>query len=106
MGKVVGHWDQRGNVRMVNMTECAKRVIKLDKETSKYFDILQEVAQGCTLSPTLFKVFIDDMIRAVEATKQGVKVGEDTVLGLVFADDFVRIVETPEGFQKQIEKAL
>ena len=39
--------------RMVKMTECAKRAIKLDGETSKY-DILQEVAQGCTLSPTLF----------------------------------------------------
>ena len=46
------------------------------------------------------------MIRAVEATKQGVKVGEDTVLGLMFADGFVGLAETPEGLQKQIEKAL
>ena len=51
------------------------------RETSKYFYILQGVAQGCTLSPTLFKVFINDMIRAVETTKQGVKVGEDMVSG-------------------------
>ena len=48
---------------------------------SKYF------AQGCTLSPTLFKVFINDMTRAVETTKQGVKVEDDMVLGLMFADD-------------------
>ena len=32
--------------------------------------------------------------------------GEDTVSGLIFADDFVGISETPEGLQKQIEKAL
>ena len=72
-----------------NMTEFAKTAIKLDWKTSKDFDILQGVAQGCTLSPTLFKVFINDMIRAVETTKQGVKVGEDMVSGLMFADDFV-----------------
>ena len=32
--------------------------------------------------------------------------GEDTVSGLVFADDFVRISETAEALQKQMEKAL
>ena len=40
-----------------------------------------------------------DLIEAVEAAKQGVPVGKDTVSGLMFADDFV-------GMQKQIEKAL
>ena len=48
----------------------------------------------------------DDMIVAVEAAKQGVTVGEDTVSGLMFADDFAGISETPEGLQKQIEKTL
>ena len=32
--------------------------------------------------------------------------GEDTVSGLMFADDFVGISETPERLQKQIQKAL
>ena len=71
-----------------------------------YVNILEGVAQGCTLSPNLFKVYINDMIVAVEAAKQGVTMGEDTVPGLIFADDFVGISETPEGLQKQIEKAL
>ena len=93
--------------RMIKkMTECAKSAIKLDGETSKFFYTLQGVAQGCTLSPTLFRVFINDMIRVVEATKQGIKVKEDTVSGLMFADDFVGIAETPERLQKQIEKSL
>ena len=46
------------------------------------------------------------MIRAVEAAKQGVKVGEDMVSGLMFAEDFVGIAETIKGLQKQIGKAL
>ena len=46
------------------------------------------------------------MIVIVEAAGQGVAVGEDTVSGLMFADDFVGISGTPEGLQKQTEKAL
>ena len=45
------------------------------------------------------------MIVAVEAAKQGVTVGEDAVSGLMFADDFVGISETPQGLQ-QIEKTV
>ena len=45
------------------------------------------------------------MIVAVEAAEQGVTAGEDTVSRLMFADDFVGISETPEGLQKQRQKA-
>ena len=74
---------------MKNMTECARSAVMLGGEISKYVDILQGVAQGCTLSPDLFKVYIYAMIAAVEAAKQGVAMGGYTVSGLMFADDFV-----------------
>ena len=41
-----------------NMAERARSAEMLDGEISKYVDILQGVAQGCTLSPNLFKVHI------------------------------------------------
>ena len=65
----------------------------------QYVDILQGFAQGCT-PPNIFKIYINDVIVAVETAKQGVTVGEDTVSGLMFADDFVGISETPEGLQE------
>ena len=91
--------------RMITeMTECARSAVMLDWEISKYVGILQEVAQGCTLSPNVFKVYTNGMIVAVEAAKQGVTMGDDTVSGLMFADDFVtnirntrRIAETDRG---------
>lgn len=46
------------------------------------------------------------MIVAVEAARQGAKMGEDTVLKLMFSDDSVTIPETPEGLKKQTEKVL
>ena len=64
----------------------------------------KESHRGVRYHP-IYSKYILIMIVAVEAAKQGVTVGE-TVSGLVFADDFVGISETPEGLQKQIEKAL
>ena len=46
------------------------------------------------------------MVVAAEALMEGDTMGGDTVSGLIFADDFVGISETPEGLKKQIEKAL
>ena len=61
---------------------------------------------GITLLPNLFKIYINDLIVAVEAAKQGVTVGEDTVSGLMFAGDVVGTSKTHKGLQKQIENAL
>ena len=98
----------RGNIcRMIKkMKEFARSAVMVDGEISKCVDILKGVAQGCTLSPNAFKVYMNDMIVAVEAAKRTVTVGEDTVSELMFADDFVGISEMPEGVQNQIDKAL
>ena len=61
------------------MKEFARSAVMLDGEISKCVDILQGVAQGCTLSLNAFKVYMNDMIVAVEAAKRTVTVGEDTV---------------------------
>ena len=45
-----------------------------------------------------------DMLVAVEAAKQEVTVGEDTLSGLPFEDHFVGIPETPEGLRKAKSK--
>ena len=58
------------------------------------------------MSANLFKIHMNDLIVAVEAARQGVTVGEDMVLELMFTNIFVRISETPEGLGKQIEKGL
>ena len=109
MEKNVGNRDHQrkdaGDVE--NLTECARSAVMLDEAISKYYvDILQGIVQGCTLPPNIFKICIDDMIVAVESARQEVTMGEYTVSGLMLADDFVGISETPEGLQKQVEKAL
>ena len=46
-------------------------------------------------------MYVDDLMVTVAAAKQAVTVGEGTVSGLIFAEDFVGISETPQGLQKQ-----
>ena len=94
VAKVVGKWDQRKDVENDEKDDrMCEKCCDAGRGISKYVDILQGVAQGFTLSPNLFKVFINDMILivAVEAAKQGVTVGEDTMQGLMFADYFAGI---------------
>ena len=46
------------------------------------------MAQGCSLSPILFYVFINDQLIEVEEAGLGVQLN---IAGLLFADDFVGI---------------
>ena len=112
MEKYVENWDQRKDVendeKCDGMCERCCGAGRANIQICRYLVLrsiyLQGVAQGCTLSPNPFKVYMNDLIVAVEAAKQGVTMGGDTVSGLMFADDFVRISETPEGLQKTDRK--
>ena len=72
-----------------------------------YIDILKnrKAEGGDPNSEQFYKVRgrknIEDLVVAVEAAKKGVTVGEDTVSGLVFVDDFVGISATPEGLNRE-----
>ncbi|CAN0550629.1 unnamed protein product, partial [Ectocarpus sp. 12 AP-2014] len=65
----------------------------------QFFNIAQGVPQGCTLSPTFFQVFINDLLKVIEAVGKGVKVGEAWLSGMLFEDDFVGMSDTLEGHQ-------
>ena len=46
----------------------------------------QGVKQGCNMSPTLFNIFLLDIIKLIDAQKLGIKI-DDTIIA--FADDMV-----------------
>ena len=64
---------------------------------SDYFDIYQGVAQGCTLSPSLFLIFIDGLMKEIERTVPSLPSLE--LNGLLFADDSVGLSDSEQGLQ-------
>lgn len=64
---------------------------------------------GCTRTNAIGHLiqarhFICGVLTAMEASKRGVKVAEDTVLGIMLADDFMGISKPLEGLQKQVRR--
>ena len=68
-----------------------------------FFSINQGVAQGCTLSPTLFFIYINGLLNEIEKCPElGVKFFKNKLSGLLFANDFVGIAETGRALQSLI----
>ncbi|MCO5547078.1 hypothetical protein L7F22_000519 [Adiantum nelumboides] len=60
------------------------------------------VKQGCPLSPTLFGLYIDEIVDFIQQRGDGVEIGGTTVHILLYADDIVLVAESPEGLQRHL----
>ena len=87
-----------------SMYEASRSAVLLDGEKSSVFSVEQGVAQGCSLSPILFSVFINDLLREVEEAGLGVQLcNGKSIGGMLFADDFVGFSDSKEKLQKLID---
>ena len=101
-------WDMgvKGKMWRVvkGMYEVSRSAVLLDGEKSTMFSVEQGVAQGCSLSPILFSVFINDLLKEVEEAGVGVQLCNDrSMTGMLFADDFVGVSDSRENLQKLID---
>ena len=84
-----------------DMFAKAKSSAKWGGYVSETFNNLYGVLQGGVTSPTLFNMFLEDLVNFLDVTC-GVKMGDMMIAYLLFADDLVLISDTAEGLQKQI----
>ena len=84
-----------------DMYRVSRSAVLLDGECSEAFDVQQGVAQGCSLSPILFSVFINGLLKEVEQAGLGVELSDgSTIGGMLFADDFVGVRNSEEELQR------
>ena len=82
-----------------SMLNNAKSRVKWDSSIGDIIDNLYGVIQGGVLSPSLFKMFIEDLPKYLDK-ETGIQMGEILINYLLHADDLVLISETSAGLQK------
>src|SRR5688572_26839360 len=79
--------------------------IRIDGEYSEPGKIGRGVRQGCPLSPILFNIYIEEIIReTLEDMEEGIKVGGRMVKALRFADDQAMMASSQEGLQRMMDR--
>jgi hypothetical protein len=91
---------------IVNIYTQNKIMIKFNNKLSKPKEINKGIRQGCPLSPTLFNIYLDELITKWQKRGiTGIKLSKNWQLSaLLFADDQVIIAETEDNLQKAAHK--
>ena len=87
------------------MYEHVQSAVRIGHELTDWFSVQSGVRQGDNLAPTLFSIYINDFMQEIQEVNKGVRIGDEYISGLVYADDVVLIAGTPEDLQAQLDVA-
>ena len=77
------------------MYRGASNVIRVGGKFTRRININAGVKQGSPLSPLLFNVIMDKLIERIEQKNVGIKVRNEIIGVMAFADDLVLFAEDP-----------
>ncbi|KAL2076447.1 hypothetical protein ACEWY4_027956 [Coilia grayii] len=85
------------------MYDSNKCCVKINNQRTSYFKQAKGVRQGCSLSPLLFNLYINDLTVNLENSKfPGLTVERREIKCLLFADDLLLLSPTEEGLQESL----
>ena len=76
--------------------ESVESCVRVDDELTEFFSIETGVRQGCVLSPLLYAIFINGLVKELKELNCGIEIGENQELNissLLYADDIVLMAE-------------
>ena len=77
--------------------------VQVGNNVTNWFESANGVKQGDALSPTLFSVFVNDLLECIQNTGMGVKYDDSLILNiLAYADDIVLFSDSPEELQAML----
>ena len=86
-----------------NMYDGCKASINLNGHITESFMTEFGVKQGDCLSPTLFGLFINDMVNDLKTNCVGVHLGDLIIHCLLYADDIALMAESEEDLQRMFD---
>ena len=76
--------------------------VKIGNMRTESFTINQGVRQGCVLSPLLFNIFLADLAKELSSISHKLKVGNEAINSIFWADDIVLLGETEENLKEML----
>ena len=88
-------------IKSMYTNTCA---VRIGKKHTEFFHQNRGVRQVCSLSPTLFNIYINELATTLEQpTTPGIQLADTEVKCLLFADDLVLLSPTKEGLQQHLD---
>ena len=82
-----------------------KAAVRVEEETSNFQNIKRGVRQGCVLSPDLFCLYSEMIMRQIEEI-EGLKIGGHNINNIRYADDTVLTADSEEKLQELLNKVM
>jgi len=102
-GKLLKRWEYQVNLICLlrNLYEGQEATVRTPYGTTDEFKIEKGAGQGCLLSPCLFKLYTEHIIRnaMLDELQIGIKVGGRNINNLRYADDTTLIAESEEDLE-------
>ena len=83
------YWDQKACVR-------------IEGQHSAFSSIKRGVRQGCVLSPDLFNLYSENILRHISEI-EGVSIGGQNINNIRYADDIVLISNSEDNLQEMLD---
>ena len=83
---------------LTNLYAGQEATVRTGHGTTDWFEIGQGVRQGCILSPCLFNLYAEDIMRnaGLEEAQAGIKIARRNINNLRYADDTTLMAESEE----------
>ena len=89
-----------------NLYAGQEATVRTGRETTDWFQIRKGVCQGCILSPCLFNLHAEYIMRnaGLEEAQAGIKIGGRNINNLRYADDTTLMAESEEELKSLLMK--
>ena len=87
---------------ITNLYWSQQAAVNIDNNLTPWLEIKRGVRQGCVLSPDLFSIYGEIILRSIIGM-EGIKVGGENINNIRFADDTVIVADSEEKLQALID---
>jgi len=90
--------------RVKRMYEDTRVTVRTEDGLTEAFSTKKGVRQGCVMSPLFFNLYIADLDRCMRKRGiGGIKLGNERILSLVYADDMIILAKNRKGLMDMID---